>query len=134
LLLGQQPKGVWGTGGRTIWDEGAAVVIVDKVAVPRTRFSEDEGWEGLKSVVAEVEATGGKALAVVADISNHQEVGAAVAKALERFGKIDMLVHCAAIRGPMTTPLVKLSEGDWRTILDVNLTGAFSFLQRWPRV
>jgi NAD(P)-dependent dehydrogenase (short-subunit alcohol dehydrogenase family) len=31
--------------------EGAAVVIVDKVAVPRTRFSEDKGWEGLRSVV-----------------------------------------------------------------------------------
>src|SRR4030042_943624 len=36
-----------------------------------------------------------------------------------------MLVPCAAIRVPMTTPLVKLSEGDWRTVLDVNLTGAF---------
>jgi len=105
--------------------EGADVVVIDKVAAPRSFFSEDEGWEGLKSVVAEVEATGSEALAVVADISNPQEVGAAVAKALERFGMIDMLVHCAAIRGPMTTPLVQLSERDWRTILDVNLTGAY---------
>jgi NAD(P)-dependent dehydrogenase (short-subunit alcohol dehydrogenase family) len=105
--------------------EGAAVVIVDKVAIPRARFSEDEGWEGLKSVATEIEATGSKALAVVADISNNQEVDAAVAKALEKFGKVDMLVHCAAIRGPMTTPLVQLSERDWRTILDVNLTGAY---------
>jgi len=62
---------------------------------------------------------------VVADISKEQEVDAAVAKALERFGKVDMLVHCAAIRGPMTTPLVELSGGDWRTVLEVNLTGAF---------
>jgi NAD(P)-dependent dehydrogenase (short-subunit alcohol dehydrogenase family) len=79
----------------------------------------------LKSVVAEVEAKGRKALAVVADISNDQEVDAAVAKALERFGKIDMLVHCAAIRGPMATPLVELSRGDWKRVLDVNLTAAF---------
>jgi NAD(P)-dependent dehydrogenase (short-subunit alcohol dehydrogenase family) len=105
--------------------EGANVAIVDKYAVPRSLFSEDEGWEGLKSVVTEVEAKGGKGLAVVADISNHQEVDAAVAKTLERFGKIDILVHCAAIRGPMTTPLVELSEKDWRTVLEVNLTGAF---------
>jgi NAD(P)-dependent dehydrogenase (short-subunit alcohol dehydrogenase family) len=105
--------------------EGAAVVIVDKVASPRARFSEDEGWEGLKSVATEVESMGSKALAVVADISNAQEVDAAVAKTLDQFGKIDILVHCAAIRGPMTTPLVKLSEGEWRTVLDVNLTGAF---------
>jgi NAD(P)-dependent dehydrogenase (short-subunit alcohol dehydrogenase family) len=105
--------------------EGADVVLVDKYAAPRSLFSEDEGWEGLKSVVAEVEAKGRKALAVVADISNDQEVDAAVAKALERFGKIDMLVHCAAIRGPMATPLVELSRGDWKRVLDVNLTAAF---------
>ena len=105
--------------------EGADVVIVDKYATPRSLFSEDKGWEGLNSVVTEVEAKGRKGLAVVADISKEQEVDAAVAKALERFGRVDMLVHCAAIRGPMTTPLVELSGGDWRTVLEVNLTGAF---------
>jgi NAD(P)-dependent dehydrogenase (short-subunit alcohol dehydrogenase family) len=105
--------------------EGADVVMVDKNATPRSLFSEDKGWEGLNSVVTEVEAKGRKGLAVVADISKEQEVDAAVAKALERFGRVDMLVHCAAIRGPMTTPLVELSGGDWRTVLEVNLTGAF---------
>ena len=105
--------------------EGADVVMVDKNATPRSLFSEDKGWEGLNSVVTEVEAKGRKGLAVVADISKEQEVDAAVAKALERFGRVDMLVHCAAIRGPMTTPLVELSGGDWRTVLEVNLTGTF---------
>jgi NAD(P)-dependent dehydrogenase (short-subunit alcohol dehydrogenase family) len=76
-------------------------------------------------VVAEVESLGSKGLAVVADISNSQEVDAGVAKAIEKFGRIDILVHCAAIRGPMTTPLVKLSEREWKTVLDVNLNGAF---------
>jgi NAD(P)-dependent dehydrogenase (short-subunit alcohol dehydrogenase family) len=105
--------------------EGAHVVVVDKYAVPQTLFSGDEGWGGLNAVVAEVESLGSKGLAVVADISNSREVDAGVAKAIERFGKIDILVHCAAIRGPMTTPLVKLSEGEWKTVLDVNLNGAF---------
>ena len=105
--------------------EGADVVMVDKNATPRSLFSEDKGWEGLNSVVTEVEAKGRKGLAVVADISKEQEVDAAVAKALERFGRVDMLVHCAAIRGPMTTPIVELSGGDWRIVLEVNLTGAF---------
>jgi NAD(P)-dependent dehydrogenase (short-subunit alcohol dehydrogenase family) len=80
---------------------------------------------GLDAVVTEVETEGRKGLAVTADISKDQEVDAALVKALERFGKIDMLVHCAAIRGPMTTPVVELSGADWRTVLDVNLTGAF---------
>jgi NAD(P)-dependent dehydrogenase (short-subunit alcohol dehydrogenase family) len=105
--------------------EGADVVVVDKYAVPRTLFSGDEGWGGLNEVVAKVESLGSKGLAIVADISNSQEVDASVTKAIERFGKIDILVHCAAIRGPMTTPLVKLSEGEWKTVLDVNLNGTF---------
>jgi NAD(P)-dependent dehydrogenase (short-subunit alcohol dehydrogenase family) len=105
--------------------EGVNVVILDKDAAPRSLFPGDEKWGGLNAVVAEVDSLGSKGLAVVADISNSQEVDTAVAKAIERFGRVDILVHCAAIRGPMTTPLVKLSEGEWRTILDINLTGAF---------
>ena len=105
--------------------EGANIVVVDKYAAPRSLFPGDEKWEGLNAVVAEVDSLGSKGLAVVADISSRQEVDTAVAKAIEKFCRVDILVHCAAIRGPMTTPLVKLSEGEWRTILDINLTGAF---------
>ena len=105
--------------------EGANVVVVDKYGAPRSLFPGDEEWGGLNAVVAEVESLGKEALAVVADINNSKEVEAAVAKALERFGKIDILVHCAAIRGPVTTPIIDLAEGDWRRVLDVNLTGAF---------
>ena len=105
--------------------EGANVVVVDKYGTPRSLFPGDEGWGGLNEVVAEVDSLGSKGLAVIADISNNEEVDTAVAKAIERFGRIDILVHCAAIRGPMTTPLVKLSEGEWRTVLDINLTGTF---------
>lgn len=105
--------------------EGANVVVVDKYGTPRSLFPGDEGWGGLNEVVAEVDSLGSKGLAVIADISNNEEVDTAVAKAIGRFGRIDMLVHCAAIRGPMATPLVKLSEGEWRTVLDINLTGTF---------
>ncbi len=106
-------------------EEGARLVLVDKYAAPRALFKEDEGWQGLSSVVKEVEAMGGEALAAVADIGNRQQVEAAVAKGVEKFGKIDILVHCAAIRGPMTTPVAELSEEDWRNVIDVNLTGSF---------
>jgi NAD(P)-dependent dehydrogenase (short-subunit alcohol dehydrogenase family) len=105
--------------------EGANVAIVDKVSVPRSLYSGDEEWGGLNTVVAEIESLGRKALAVVADVSRSEDVDAAVAKALERFGKIDILVHCAAIRGPVTTPIIDLGEGDWKKVLDVNLNGSF---------
>jgi meso-butanediol dehydrogenase / (S,S)-butanediol dehydrogenase / diacetyl reductase len=105
--------------------EGADIVAVDRYATPTSVFSEDASWGGLNSVVAEVEAMGCKGLAVEADISNRKEVDAAVAKAIAKFGKIDILVHCAAIRGPIGIPVAKLSEADWRAVLDVNLTGSF---------
>jgi NAD(P)-dependent dehydrogenase (short-subunit alcohol dehydrogenase family) len=105
--------------------EGANVVVVDKYAAPRSLFPGDEGWGGLDHVVAEIKVLGKEALAVVADMSSSQEVDAAVAKTQEKFGKLDILVHCAAIRGPVTTPIIDLAEGDWRTVLDVNLNGSF---------
>jgi NAD(P)-dependent dehydrogenase (short-subunit alcohol dehydrogenase family) len=105
--------------------EGANVVVVDKFAAPRSLFPGDEGWGGLNAVVSEVESLGKKALAAVADINKSQEVQAAITEALKKFGKVDILVHCAAIRGPVTTPIVELAEEDWRRVIDINLTGAF---------
>lgn len=105
--------------------EGANLVIVDKDAMPKSIWPGDEKWGGLDEVVAEIKALGRDALAVVADISSSKEVDEIVAKTLERFGKIDILVQCVGIRGPMGTPIVELDENVWRQILDVNLTGPF---------
>jgi NAD(P)-dependent dehydrogenase (short-subunit alcohol dehydrogenase family) len=105
--------------------EGADVVLIDKYAAPQSHFTGDEGWKGLDSVVAEIEAKGRKALAIVADINNSKEVDDAMAKAMKKFNRIDMLVHCAAIRGPMTKQVIEHTEEEWRTVMDVNLTGTF---------
>ena len=105
--------------------EGANVVIVDKYSVPRSLFPGDEEWAGLDEIVTEIESLGSEGLAVVADVSHSQAIDETVAKAQNKFGKIDILVHCAALRGSVTTLLVDLDEKDWRTVLDVNLTGSF---------
>lgn len=105
--------------------EGADVVVLDKYAAPRSIWPGDEGWGGLDEVVREIKAQGREALAVLTDVSSSKEVNEAVAKALKKFGKIDILVHCGGIRGSMTTPITDLSEEEWRTIIDVNLTGSF---------
>ncbi len=105
--------------------EGVDVVVLDKYAAPRSIWPGDEGWGGLDTVVDEIRSLGREALAVVADVSSGKAVDEAVAKALKKFGKIDILVHCGGIRGSMTTPIVELTEEEWRAILDVNLTGSF---------
>jgi 3-oxoacyl-[acyl-carrier protein] reductase len=105
--------------------EGADVIVLDKFATPRSIWPGDEDWGGLDNVLKEIEAYGRKALAIVADVSNGKEVDRAVAKSLEKFGRIDILVHCGGIRGSMTTPITDLSEEEWHNIIDINLTGSF---------
>ena len=105
--------------------EGANVAILDKFAAPKSIWPGDEDWGGLESVAAEIKALGRQALPLVADISDGKAVDAAVARTIDKFGKIDILVHCGGVRGSMTTPIVDLSEQEWRSIIDVNLTGSF---------
>lgn len=109
--------------------EGADVAVLDKVAAAPSLFPGDEAWRGLPEIVAAVEALGRRGLALTADIADAQQADAAVASVVHRLGKVDILVHCAAIRG---TPNVDLAEGEpaeWRAIFDVNLLGAFQITQ-----
>jgi 3-oxoacyl-[acyl-carrier protein] reductase len=105
--------------------EGADVVIADKFLAPKSMFPGDEGWGGLDEIVKEIEALGRKALAVTLDINVSKEIDATMDKVLKKFGKIDILVHAAAIRGPVGVPVVELSEKDIRAIIDVDLVGSF---------
>lgn len=57
------------------------------------------------------------------DVSVSADVGSAVARAVERFGTVDVLVHTAAI--VELKPLLEFPEHLWRRIIDVNLTGVF---------
>ena len=106
-------------------EEGADVIVIDKFAAPKSLFPGDEGWGGLDEIVREIEALGRNALAATVDINVSQEIDAVVAKTLEKFGKIDILVHAAAIRGPVGVPVVDFSEEDIRAIIDVDLVGSF---------
>ncbi len=105
--------------------DGADVVVVDKYAVPKSIWAEDEDWKGLDDVVAEIRALGRKGVAMTCDVSNSADVDAMVAWTLEECGKIDILVHCVGVRGPVPIPIVDLDEATWKMLIDINLTGAF---------
>jgi 3-oxoacyl-[acyl-carrier protein] reductase len=91
---------------------GAAVVVN-----VRSNKAEADG------VVREIEAAGGKALAVVGDVADPNTAIALADAALKRFGRIDILINNAALRGEM--PFEQMSYADWRKIMDVTLDGAF---------
>lgn len=92
--------------------EGSAVVAADVVA------------SAAQDAAAEVARTGGRAVGAAVDVSKEADVARMVATALERFGRLDLLVNCAG-NLPAGKPVVDLAEADWRSLLDVHLTGTF---------
>jgi 3-oxoacyl-[acyl-carrier protein] reductase len=78
--------------------------------------------EKLASLVAEIEAAGGQALAVPMDVADAAQVKAGFQQALAKFGRLDILVNNAAITRDTLALRMKLE--DWEAVLRTNLTGA----------
>jgi len=75
------------------------------------------------AVVREIEVAGGKAVAHIGDVGDVKAVEEMAQLALQRFGRIDILVNNAALRGEQK--FTDMSYADWRKVLDVTLDGAF---------
>jgi 3-oxoacyl-[acyl-carrier protein] reductase len=92
--------------------DGAAIVVngrADKAAV--------------SSVVAEIEAAGGKAMAAMGDVSDPGVAPRLAAAAAQKFGGVDILVSNAGLR--RQTAFLDMSFEEWREIMSVALDGAF---------
>ncbi|MGL6279766.1 MAG: SDR family NAD(P)-dependent oxidoreductase [Gaiella sp.] len=81
---------------------GAGVVVCGRRAEP------------LEEVTGELSAAGHPALAVATDVRESEQVERLVDAALERFGGIDVLVHCAG--GQFTAPAEEISANGWRAV------------------
>ena len=87
----------------------------------------DKDLSSIERVCGEVESFGeGEVIALKANVSKARDVQAAVADVLSRFGKIDILVNCAAIEGPKA-PLTEVREEDWDEVMKVTLKSVFLF-------
>jgi L-rhamnose 1-dehydrogenase len=100
--------------------EGARVAIID--------LRETEGQETVRLI----EAIGGQAIFVRADVSNSAQVQAMVQEVLNRWGTIDILVNDAGIC-PFEG-FLEMPESLWDQVLDVNLKGYFLVSQAVARV
>lgn len=104
--------GITGGVARALAEAGAGVCLVSR------------RMEHLEPAAERIRAAGGEAMAVAADVRNMEEVERAVAAAVERFGKLDIVVNGAA--GNFLCPAEELSPNGFGTVVDIDLKGTFN--------
>ena len=93
--------------------EGADVAVGD--------FGREEDGA---SLIAELRASGRDAFPLSVDVRSEEQVKAAIAAAIDRFGHLDILVNNAGISGHQG-PLAEETVEEWDNLIDVNLRGVF---------
>ncbi len=87
----------------------------------------DINMEASEATAKEIEGMGRKAIAVKCDVSKRDEVNELVAKSLEKFGQIDVLVNNAGITRDGL--FMRMKEEQWDLVMDVNLKSVFNVTQ-----
>jgi meso-butanediol dehydrogenase/(S,S)-butanediol dehydrogenase/diacetyl reductase len=111
---------------RRLAAEGCSVVVSD-IGAPRGAEIPVDAIgtsSGIEQVVTEIRAAGGEALGVACDVLEEASVKALVDRAVERYGRLDIMVNNAGI-GYLMKPLVEMDQASWDAVLGVNLRGVF---------
>jgi NAD(P)-dependent dehydrogenase (short-subunit alcohol dehydrogenase family) len=110
-------RGIGKATARALADAGASVALAARDAAR------------LEQLAGEIEASGGTALSVPADISNPDDVERMVARTLDAFGRLDIAFNNAAGGGHRPTPLTDVAPVDFDSALATNLRGTFLCLK-----
>lgn len=110
-------KGIGNAVARALAAEGAHIVVTDILE------------EGINELAADLHEQGTKVLAIKADQSKLEEVQQAVEQVKAEFGRVDMLVNCAALTNNYGT-ISKIAPAKWEREIDINLNGAFYWIQQ----
>ena len=95
---------------------GASVAVNYRVESPSANL-----------LVEEIEAAGGEAFSLAADVSKREDAEMLVDETVARFGSIDILVNNAGIW--KNSPIEEMSDGEWDEMIRVNLTGTFNCIR-----
>lgn len=96
---------------------GAAVAVVD--------YREPAA----QAVAASIVASGGKAIAIWADVTDEEAVHAAVSRTVETLGGLHIVFANAGING-MQTPIEEMTLDEWNATFDTNMVGTFLTVKR----
>jgi NAD(P)-dependent dehydrogenase (short-subunit alcohol dehydrogenase family) len=123
-------NGIGAATARALSAAGRAVAVTDvkKSGVPNTserREDIDTTWS-LDDLVKELAAAGGRALAVLGDVSNEADAARMVAETVAHFGHLDILVNNAgAPQGDEWNDIEKIALKEWDRVMGINATGTF---------
>jgi 3-oxoacyl-[acyl-carrier protein] reductase len=109
-IVGGASKGIGKAAAIGLAREGCRVAICARNA------------ETLEAAAEEVREAGGEVLPLTCDMASHEDIKAAVAKAVETFGGLDIVINNAG--GPPTGTFDTLDENYWKHALDQNLLSA----------
>jgi 3-hydroxybutyrate dehydrogenase len=107
---------------------GAASGLGKEIAVTYAREGAkvavaDLNRDAAQAVADELNAKGGRAMAVAADVADEGQVNAAVAAVVEAWGGVDILVSNAGIQ--IVHPIEQFPFAEWKKLLAIHLDGAF---------
>jgi NAD(P)-dependent dehydrogenase (short-subunit alcohol dehydrogenase family) len=109
--------------------QGADLILLDIgrniAAVPYPLGSESQ----LHYTARLCEEQGATVLTNLADVTNQADINAVVAKGLDRFGCIDVLLNNAGIAAPSGKIAHEISEEEWTTMIDIDLSGAWRMIR-----
>ncbi|WP_327684554.1 SDR family oxidoreductase [Streptomyces sp. NBC_00467] len=124
------------TGTRIAVVTGAGSGIGRSVALTLAEAGWSVAVAGRRAEALEETASlaGGNVLCVPTDVTSPPDVTTLFATVCQHFGRVDLLFNNAGVSGPRGVRFEDLSYEDWRTVVDVNLTGAFLCAQAAFRV
>ncbi|MCW5598862.1 MAG: glucose 1-dehydrogenase [Nitrosomonas sp.] len=117
-LVGQRALVTGGNSGI-----GAAIALALAEAGARVAINYLSNVEEAQALVAEIQASGGEAVAIQADVSQEDQVIAMFQQVIETWGSLDILVANAGIQ--QYAPFVDMTLVQWDSVMAVNLTGQF---------
>lgn len=123
-------NGIGAATARRLAADGIVVVVSDVASAgvenDNALAREGQAWQGLDTLVAEIEAAGGEASSAVGDVSTEAGAAHLVQQTVDRYGRLDILINNAgAPHGEDRGQIETVSLAGWDAVMSINAKGVF---------